>query len=228
MNDKLKVIFKNNRFLYILARRIQRFKRKYKWPILGRGNKIVNKGVLFKVKYDIIGNNNIIEIGNRTVLSNLKIYIRGNNHFLKIGEDCFFRGGSVWFEDNDCQIFIGDKTSIESAHLAVTEPMRKILIGEDCMFSTDIEFRTGDSHSIIDHTTKMRINYAQDIVVGNHVWVGARSTVLKGVNIDDNVIVGTNSLVTSSVPAHSIVAGIPAKVIKNNADWLRERIYDQG
>ena len=68
---------------------------------------------------------------------------------------------------------------------------------------------------------------AQNIVVGNHVWIGARSIILKGVNIGNNSIIGTNSIVTKSIPSHSIAAGIPAKVLKNNVDWVRERIYDK-
>jgi acetyltransferase-like isoleucine patch superfamily enzyme len=156
----------------------------------------------------------------------MMIYIRGNNHKLKIGENCQYKGGTIWFEDNYCEIEIGQKTTIESAHLAVTEPNKKITIGEDCMFSYAIEFRTGDSHSIIDNETKKRINLAQNIVVGNHVWIGAHSIILKGVNIGNNSIIGTNSLVTNSIPSNSIAAGIPAKIIKNNVDWDRARIYD--
>lgn len=111
-----------------------------------------------------------------------------------------------------------------SAHLAVTEIGRKILIGNDCMFSREIKFITGDSHSIIDYETKERINFAKDIEVQDHVWIGTRSITLKGVKIGNNSIIGTNSIVTKDIPDHSIAAGIPSKVIKDNVDWLRERI----
>ena len=94
------------------------------------------------------------------------------------------------------------------------------------MFSSLIEFRTGDSHSIIDVVSKKRINYAQDVIIGNHVWIGAHSKILKGVTIGDNSIIGTNSLVTKNILKNSIAAGIPAKVLKSNVDWLRARIYD--
>jgi len=95
------------------------------------------------------------------------------------------------------------------------------------MFFGEIEFRTGDSHSIIDNETKKRINMAQNIEVGNHVWIGARSIILKGVSIGNNSIIGTNSIVTKNIPSHSVAAGIPAKVVKNNIDWVRTRIYDE-
>jgi acetyltransferase-like isoleucine patch superfamily enzyme len=226
MKKRIKAIVKNNILLHIIARNILQLQERVRKPISGKNNVVINKGVLLKVRYDVVGNNNLIEIGRSSVLSNMTIFIRGNNHILKIAENCHYRGGSVWFEDNNCQIVIGQKTTIESAHLAVTEPNSKIVIGEDCMFSNEIEFRTGDSHSIIDNETKKRINFAQNIEVSNHVWIGARSTILKGVNIGHNSIIGTNSIVTKNIPSHSVAAGIPARVIKNNIDWVRERIYE--
>jgi acetyltransferase-like isoleucine patch superfamily enzyme len=209
------------------VRKTQKLSLKYKNPISGVNNKFIIKGVLLNVKYDIVGNNNFVEILEGAVLSDMIIYMRGDNHKLRILENCKYKGGSIWFLDSYCQIEIGKNTSIESAHLAVTEPNKKIIIGEDCMFSGGIEFRTGDSHSIIDKETGKRINFAKDIIVGNHVWIGARSIILKGVNIGNNSIIATNSIVTKSVPNNSIVAGIPAKIIKNNVDWIRERIYEK-
>lgn len=226
MKGNIKAIIKNNRFLYILARRYQRFSNKYKKPILGKNNIISNKGVMLNVKYDIVGDNNVVEVMQGAVLSDMMIYMRGNNHTFKVGAFSSFNGGVVWFEDNNCEIEIGDKTDIASAHLAVTEPNRKIIIGKDCMFSSLIECRTGDSHSIIEKGTKKRINYAEDIVVGNHVWIGKHSIILKGVTIGDNSIIGTSSLVTKNVPNNCVAVGVPAKVVKENVDWLTERIYD--
>lgn len=162
-----------------------------------------------------------------SILSDVTIRMRGDNHQLIISENCHFKGGSVWFANTGCQIQIGQNTTIESAHLAATEPNRKIIIGEDCMLAYGIEFRTGDSHSIIDNGTKKRTNWAKDIVVGNHVWIAAHSIILKGCSIGNNSVIGTNSVVTSNIPNNSIAVGIPAKVIKSNIDWRRDLIYDE-
>ncbi len=212
--------------LYTIALRFQRFCNRFKKSINGKNNIIRNNGILINVKYDIIGNNNVIEIGHGSILSDMQIYIRGNGHKLLIGKNCQYSGGDIWFEDKYCEVKIGDKTTIESAHIAITEPNKCIIIGEDCMLSSAIEFRTGDSHSILDNRTKKRINFAQSIQVGNHVWIGAHSIILKGVCIGNNCIIGTNSIVTKSVPPNSIAAGIPAKILKDNINWVRERIYE--
>lgn len=53
-----------------------------------------------------------------------------------------------------------------------------------------------------------------NVVIGNNVWLGDKVSVLSGVNIGDNVIVGANSVVTKNVPSNCVVAGIPAKIIK--------------
>jgi acetyltransferase-like isoleucine patch superfamily enzyme len=225
MKAFLKSIIKKNNFLHYCARKYQHLRAKYKKSIKGKNNIIKNSGVLLNVKYDIIGDNNRIEIMYGTVLSNISIYIRGNNHKIKIGENCQYKGGSIWFEDNDCMLEVGDNTTIELAHFAITEPNKSIIVGKDCMFSYDVELKTGDSHSIFDIKTNTRINMAQNISIGNHVWLGAHTIILKGVVIDDNSIVGTNSIVTKDVPANSIVAGIPAKVIKTDIYWDREKIY---
>ncbi|NJN50340.1 MAG: hypothetical protein HC798_04355 [Polaribacter sp.] len=50
--------------------------------------------------------------------------------------------------------------------------------------------------------------------IGNHVWIGANSTILPEVSIGDNVIIGANSLVNKDIPSNSVAVGNPCKVIK--------------
>ena len=58
-----------------------------------------------------------------------------------------------------------------------------------------------------------------DIKIGNHVWIGANVTILKGVSIGDGSIVAAGSVVTKSIPEACLAAGVPAKVIKENVQW---------
>ena len=92
------------------------------------------------------------------------------------------------------------------------------------MFSSEIVFRTGDSHSIID-LSGIRINHAKDIIIGDHVWIGHRVLVNKGVVISNNSGVGTGSVVTKKFNDENIIiAGCPAKIVKNDINWLGKRI----
>ena len=52
------------------------------------------------------------------------------------------------------------------------------------------------------------------IVIGNNVWVGAKATILPGVRIGDNAVIGANAVVTRDVPRNTIVVGIPARVLR--------------
>jgi acetyltransferase-like isoleucine patch superfamily enzyme len=56
--------------------------------------------------------------------------------------------------------------------------------------------------------------FAQECIIGNDVWIGCNSTVLRGVKIGDGAVIGANSLVTKDVPPYAIAVGTPAKVIK--------------
>ena len=52
------------------------------------------------------------------------------------------------------------------------------------------------------------------VMVGDNVWIGRCTTILSGVDIGDNCIIGANSVVTGDIPANCVAAGCPAKVIK--------------
>jgi acetyltransferase-like isoleucine patch superfamily enzyme len=52
------------------------------------------------------------------------------------------------------------------------------------------------------------------VTVGDDIWIGANAVILPGVNIGNHSVVAAGAVVTKDVPAHSLVAGVPAKVIK--------------
>lgn len=186
-------------------------------------NKLEIFGKLRKSKIKISGDNNILYIGKNTLLRDSNIFIKGNNNILYIGDDCVVNNTSIILDNEGAEIKIGNKTSIAKAQIVSLEPY-KIEIGEDCMLSYDIEIRNTDSHKIYDKDTNKRINEGNSVNIGNHVWLGMRAVILKGVNIGNNSIVAGGSIVTKDVKANTIVSGSPARQIKENVYWTREEV----
>ena len=186
-------------------------------------NKLEIVGKLRKNKIKISGNNNILYIGKNSLLRDSNIFIKGNNNIIYIGDNCVVNNTSIILDNEGSEIRIGNKTSIAKIQIVSLEPY-KIEIGEDCMLSYDIEIRNTDSHKIYDKNTNERINEGSSINIGNHVWLGMRAIILKGVTIGDNSIVAAGSIVTKDVKANTIVSGNPAKQIKENVYWTREEV----
>ena len=194
--------------------------------IKGANNRInISDSIVKNANFDICGENNTITIDSETIAENLTFYVRGSNHQIHIGKNCrFTRGGTIWIEDEDCNLSIGDNNYIVKADITIVESNSSIEIGNDCMFANDIDIRNSDSHSIINLDDGMRINPAKNIKIEDHVWIGAYSKILKGVTICKDSVVGIGSVVTKSVPNNTVVAGIPAKVVKKNTTWDSQRI----
>ena len=95
---------------------------------------------------------------------------------------------------------------------------KRIEIGQDVAISRHVMIMDSDFHNIYDADGKI-INPPSPVKIGNNVWIGARATVLKGVTIGDNAIVAAASVVVSDVAPNTIVAGNPARVIKENITW---------
>ncbi len=112
-------------------------------------------------------------------------------------KDSYFEIGDGSFINSDCKI---------RCH-------KKITIGEDCAISHDFTVMDSDAHELNGSRN------TNPVEIGNHVWIGTRVTILNGVTIGDGAVVAANSLVSKDVPAHSLVGGCPAKVIKENVEW---------
>ncbi len=229
-----KLIQTLDRRLPLLAAAIRRLTGKkkiepFRTLIEGDNNTIRHEGArLWDVVFEVYGDNNLIEIGEGCVVKNVRFYIRGRNHRLRIERGVrFHHGAQIWMQDSDGVLTIGENSTFEKVHFAVTEPGSRLTIGKECMFAFDIDVRTGDSHSILDAETGRRINYAQDVSIGDRVWVAAHCLIMKGVQIQDDSIVAGGAVVTRRFDRKGIViGGNPAKQIKENVTWLRNRIYD--
>lgn len=192
-----------------------------------RKTKLVNYGY-GRLNKDIIGIGNKIFISENTHFSNLKIRIRGENNVLEIGENCAFGPDcSIWMEGNNISINIGKECTFTTrCHINAQENGSKITIGDDCMFSNHIIVRTSDSHPIYDLTTNERINMPRPIIIGNHVWIAPNTKIMKGSNIANGCIIGSDSTITKTFETNnSLIVGRPAKIVKQNVYWTRESLF---
>ena len=168
------------------------------------------------------GNGNRVRIGANCRFPNLRIDIRANQCVVDIGIKCVLIG-EIDCRDHRTHLLIGAKTTAMGLRITLHEP-GTIRIGEDCMFAGGVRMDTSDMHSILDLATGDRLNPPGDIEIGNHVWLGYGTCVMKGVTIGQGCVVGTRAVVTKSLPPHSLAAGVPARVIRTGVTWDRRRL----
>ena len=136
---------------------------------------------------------------------------------IQIGKNCTFRS------DHTSNLIGINHKCIISTH----DEVAKIIIGDNCGFSgTSIgaatEIRIGNNvlvgaNAIItdfDWHSDRSNTQPQPVIIHDNVWIGVNTTVLKGVTIGQNSIIGANSLVVKDIPANVIAGGVPCKVLK--------------
>lgn len=191
--------------------------------IRGNNKTQINHAIFNGVKITINGLNNKIVVNDLAILNCVYINISGNNNTINIDKFCRISETTLWIEDDGCAIAIGSETTIGGAHIAATENYSRITIGKDCMFAQDIEIRTGDSHAIYDNNNK-RINKAENVYIGDHVWIGTKAIILKGAIIGNGSIIASGSVLTKNKYTNNcIVAGNPARTVKEEISWTRSR-----
>lgn len=191
----------------------------------GKSNEIIaDEAFMRNNRIFIRGSNNKIIIGSKAYLKGCRFSITGNGNIIKIGDMTVMHGVEICTENDNNQITIGNKCLFAGkAHLAAIEGT-KISFGDNCLLSGEIVFRTGDSHSITDVNGR-RINPSEDILVEDHVWIGYRVLINKGVHIMRDSIVGTGAIVTRKFEeGGAVIAGTPAKIVKHNVSWDINRI----
>ena len=117
----------------------------------------------------------------------------------------------VWSREEGCgRIAVGDYVLISpGTRISASD---EIVIGDSVMMANGVYITDSDWHGIYDRTE--RDERVTPVRIGDNVWLGDHSVVLKGVTIGENSVVAANAVVTRDVPANVVVAGSPAKVVK--------------
>lgn len=217
----LKILVSLNLYTLYINFKYLPFKQAIKLPIL-----IFGRVSIYALKGKIIINGNpsfgLIRFGEgkvgifdkklKTVLDiNGTVIFNGTT---RIGHGCSLSVGA------GSLLEFGDMFKITAKSAIVSTDGCNITFGKRCLLSWDVLVMNTDFHPIYNQADNVLINKAEDVWIGDDVWFGCRTTVLKGVTITSNAILAANTCVTKSLDAeYSIYAGLPAKNVKKGVTW---------
>lgn len=144
--------------------------------------------------------------------------------YLKIskGSKLVFKGGANIADgfsiriENGSSLVIGN--NFFANHNFEVFPNYDVTIGNDCLFGWNVHIRNGNGHTILYSGTPS--HKLPDIKIGNHVWIGAYSIIMKGTSVGDNSIVGIKSVVFKPFDEDGVlISGYPADIIRRSVSW---------
>ncbi len=142
------------------------------------------------------------------------INIRGS---LIVHGKCRFGAGSKINVNGNGILEIGDNFNMTGGSSIICN--KKIILGTHVLVSWNVLIMDTDQHHIMNLDNTI-INEDKEIILGSDIWICSGTTILKGAKIGNNNVVGANSLVVNDQSkSNTIIAGNPAKVIKENIKW---------
>jgi len=159
-----------------------------------------------------------------------------NRRYVSIGEKCLINANFV-FETPEGEVSIGNNVHLGGVHFICRS---KIIIEDDVTMAWGINIYDHNSHSVywehrkndnqqcyddyFKHDGNNIVNkdwshvHTKPIIIKSKVWIGFNVIILKGVTIGEGAVIGAGSVVTRDIPAWTVAAGNPAKVIKTIID----------
>jgi acetyltransferase-like isoleucine patch superfamily enzyme len=144
-----------------------------------------------------------------------------------IGKNVIFQGDTkkIYLEDNveikdNCILYFNLAKKIHLAKNVSLERFNvlnikgELYIGENTMTAPFVSIVDANHNVINKDPIRFSGNSIENIFIDKNVWIATGSVILKGVNIGEGAVVGANSVVNKNIPEFSIVAGSPAKIIK--------------
>lgn len=141
----------------------------------------------------------------------------------KVSGEVTFKGkahighGTKISVDKDAHLELGNNFTVTAESEIVVQ--KNIQFGDNVLISWDCLIMDTDFHKIYDQTGEL-INSPEPIIVGQKVWIGCRTVILKGSKISDGSIIGASSFLSKDISSESgIFAGNPIRFIKSNISW---------
>ena len=172
----------------------------------------------------------VILSGNLKLNANCKTRNNGRSTVCRVDNGAELRAGKngksfQLFYGCDVIVFSGGLLELGSGFCNSDTKIRcknHISIGEGAVISHNVTIEDYDGHQLYNvdaDGNREAVAISAPITIGDHVWIGAKATILKGVTIGDGAVIAAGSVVTKDVPAHCLCAGCPAKVIRENVEW---------
>lgn len=166
---------------------------KYRFKKFGRKSSIAKPEMILNPEYISIGNNS--EFAKGCVLECNKAYNKLDYGKITIGDKCIF-----------------------GAHMHITAA-NGVFVGNNLLTGRYVLI-SDNSHGLLTpdeldiHPADRLLSSKGTIYIGDNVWIGDKASILSGVTIGDGAIIAANAVVTHDVPPYSLVAGVPARVVK--------------
>lgn len=121
--------------------------------------------------------------------------------------------------DNGKNIHVGEDF-LANYHVTILD-VAPVRIGKACMIGPNTLITTVN-HPLSPKGRRAKLAQCKPVTIGDDVWIGGNCTILPGVTIGNNVVVAAGAVVTKNVPDNCVVAGVPARVIKELEDDIDE------
>ncbi|MDR6639845.1 hypothetical protein [Paenarthrobacter nitroguajacolicus] len=173
---------------------------------------------------EFAGTGNVLFIEDGAKLRNTRLRFLGNNAVIHIRKSPrFIRLVASVFEDS--VLYLGPGASFTSEARFLPTERKHVIIGADAMFSSRVTFRTADPHLIYAVGSHRRVNPSASIWVGDHVWLGEDTLLLKGARVGSGSILAARALITKPIPSNSTAAGVPGRIVGTGVFWTRPSVH---
>lgn len=158
-----------------------------------------------------LGQNVMVLSGARLICAGMPPYLAASGR-IKIDDNSIVREGAI-LQTYGGSIAIGKNSAVNA--YCVLQGNGGITIGDSTLIAAHVQiFSANHVFDAIDTRIESQGETKIGVKIGNDVWIGAGSIILDGVSIGDGVVIAAGSVVTTNVPERSVVAGVPARVIK--------------
>lgn len=193
----------------------------------------VGKGFKAKGKFELIcDSNSIVNIGDNVVLGKETFWSAYKESVIDIGSGSTFESGKLVICRN-AGFRLGKQATIGNNYWITAHLYTKINIGREFLASSDLHIRTNDGHTIFDIETGKSINVSIEgnkslcLEIGDHVWAGTRVVIVGNTKMREGTVIGACSFIKGCFPNNCIIAGVPAKVIRENIAWSKENYGEE-